>query len=176
MGVCHFTPGTPVEIVETEYPLMIRKFDVWQDSAGAGKQRGGIGFGREYELSADCILTARTANHRKGGWGLNGGKGPPVCRTTINPDTSDSVELECLDTRECAAGTIVRLEQCGGSGYGDPMARSVEAVLTDVQNGYVSPSAALQEYGVVVEDGAVVADETGKVRASGRGVASGENT
>lgn len=168
MGVCHFTPGTPVEIVETEYPIMIRKFDIWQDSAGAGTQRGGIGFVREYELAADCILTARTANHRQGGWGLNGGKGPPVCRTTIDPDTVDSQELECLDTRECTAGTVVRLEQCGGGGYGDPLERSVEAVRQDVCNGYVSLGAAAREYGVVIDGDVVVADETAKLRVKDR--------
>jgi len=168
MGICHFTPGTPVEIIETEYPIMIRRFDIWRDSAGAGKQRGGIGFVREYELLSDCILTARTANHRKGGWGLDGGKGPPVCRTTINPDTPDFVELECLDTRECAAGTVVRLEQCGGSGYGDPLERPVGAVLKDVRNGYVSPGAAAEHYGVVIEADTVVIAETEKLRSTRR--------
>jgi len=36
----HFTPSTPVEILETEYPVMVRRYDVWRDSAGAGEFRG----------------------------------------------------------------------------------------------------------------------------------------
>lgn len=152
MGMCHFTPSTPVEIVETEYPIRIRKFDIWEDSAGAGRTRGGIGFIREYELLEDVILTARTANHEQPGWGVAGGEGPPVCRTVINPGRPDAVELSALDTRDAKKGTIVRLEQTGGSGYGDPHERDPEKVREDVRNGYVSPDAAQAKYGVTATE------------------------
>ena len=66
MPMNHFTPGTPVEIVETEYPVMVQRYDIWRDSAGAGRCRGGIGHVREYRLLVDCILTARTSSHRQG--------------------------------------------------------------------------------------------------------------
>ena len=148
MGMCHFTPSTPVEIVETEYPIRIRKFDIWEDSAGAGRTRGGIGFVREYEMLSDVMLTARTANHVQPGWGVAGGEGPPVCVTAINPDGPDAVELAALDTREANAGTIVRLQQTGGSGYGDPRKRDPEKVREDVRNGYVSARMAKEKYGV----------------------------
>jgi len=72
----HFTPGTTVEIVETEYPVMVQHYDIWRDSAGPGHSRGGIGLVRQYRLLVDCILTARTSNYRQGAWGLNGGVGP----------------------------------------------------------------------------------------------------
>jgi len=75
MGMNHYTSSTPVEIVETEYPILVRRFDIWPDSAGAGRQRGGTGFVREYQLLDDCILTLRVANRRYGAWGLRGGKG-----------------------------------------------------------------------------------------------------
>ena len=155
MGMCHFTPSTPVEIVETEYPIRIRKFDIWEDSAGAGRTRGGIGFVREYEMLSDVILTARTANHEQPGWGVDGGEGPPVCVTSINPDGPDAVELAALDTREASAGTIVRLAQTGGSGYGDPASRDPARVLEDVRNGYVSPDSAAEKYGVIIVDGKI---------------------
>ena len=70
----HFTPGTTVEIVETEYPVMVQHYDIWRDSAGPGHSRGGIGLVRQYRLLVDCILTARTSNYRQGAWGLNGEK------------------------------------------------------------------------------------------------------
>ena len=148
MGMCHFTPSTPVEIVETEYPIRIRSFDIWPDSAGAGTTRGGIGYVREYELLEDVMLTARTANHVQPGWGLNGGEGPPVCRTVIDPGTPGAVELSALDTREAKKGTVVRLEQTGGGGYGDPKRRPREKVADDVRNGYVTPGAAKRIYGL----------------------------
>ena len=36
MAMNHFTPGAPVEIVESEYPLRVRAFEMVRDSAGAG--------------------------------------------------------------------------------------------------------------------------------------------
>ncbi|MEK9646184.1 MAG: hydantoinase B/oxoprolinase family protein [Alphaproteobacteria bacterium] len=150
MGMCHFTPSTPVEIVETEYPIRIRKFDIWPDSGGAGKMRGGIGYVREYEMLTNVMLTARTANHEQPGWGLAGGEGPPVCVTAINPDGPEPIELSALDTREAPAGTVVRLSQTGGSGYGDPKDRDPDKVREDVRNGYVSADVARDKYGVEI--------------------------
>ena len=128
MPMNHFTPGTPVEIIETEYPVMVRRYDIWKDSAGPGRQRGGIGNVREYQVLVDCILTARTSNHRQGAWGLNGGEGPPLSRTVINPDTPQAEEMDCMETRMVPAGTVLRLEQTGGGGYGDPRERPRELV------------------------------------------------
>jgi N-methylhydantoinase B len=147
MPMNHFTPGTPVEIIETEYPVRVRRYDIWRDSAGPGRQRGGIGNVREYQLLVDCILTARTSNHRQGAWGLNGGERPPLSRTIINPGTEQAQEMDCMETRMVPAGTVVRLEQTGGGGYGDPTARPRELVRQDIEDGYVSPEMAATQYG-----------------------------
>jgi N-methylhydantoinase B len=142
----HFTPGTPVEIIETEYPVMVQRFDLWRDSAGAGRQRGGIGHVREYRLLVDCILTARTSNHRQGAQGLGGGKSPPLSRTVINPGTPQEEEMDCMETRLVPAGTVIRLEQAGGAGYGDPRERPAHLIQEDLDNGYLSPEAAPAQY------------------------------
>lgn len=68
-------------------------------------------------------------------------------------------ELEALAQCEASAGSVLRLEQSGGSGYGKPFARPVERVLEDVQNGYVSPQAAREEYGVVIDPATGGVDE-----------------
>jgi N-methylhydantoinase B len=48
------------------------------------------------------------------------------------------------------AGDVLRVERAGGGGYGAPRERAPEAVLRDVQNGYVSPEEARAVYGVVL--------------------------
>jgi N-methylhydantoinase B len=59
---------------------------------------------------------------------------------------------------------------CGGGGYGDPKSREPELVLRDVLEGWVSPEAARDLYGVVfsgsVEDEVLVVDyeETARQR------------
>ncbi len=64
----------------------------------------------------------------------------------INPDTAGAEEMDCMETRMVPAGTVVRLEQTGGGGYGDPAERPKELVIQDVEDGYVSPEAAATHY------------------------------
>jgi N-methylhydantoinase B len=149
-AVNHFTPGAPVEIVESEYPLRVRRFDMRIDSAGAGRHRGGVGYIRQLELLEDCTLTVRTSNHCFGAWGVNGGLGPKAGRIVINPNTQPE-EMGPLETRRLKAGDIVSFERSGGGGYGAPNDRPAEAVMDDVRNGYITLNAAADVYGQPLE-------------------------
>ena len=146
----HITPGTPIEIVETEYPVRVKRYDIWLDSAGPGRYRGGIGYVREYEVLQDCTMTSRTANHHYPAWGIRGGGSPATSRVTLNPDRADRSELGPIETRAMHAGDVLRISQSGGGGFGDPREREPQRVELDVRNGYVSPEAALAQYGVDV--------------------------
>ena len=67
-------------------------------------------------------------------------------RAIINPDTPQAEEMDCMETRVLPAGTVVRLEQTGGGGYGNPFERPKELVVKDIDDGYVSPQAAAAQY------------------------------
>ena len=67
-----------------------------------------------------------------------------------------------------AAGDVLKVWTTGGGGYGDPLARSTQAVLTDVLDGRVSRAAAEREYGVVIVGEAVDAEATSALRARRR--------
>ena len=162
----HFAPGTPIEVVETEYPAMVTRYDVSLDSAGAGRQRGGIGYVREYRFLTDCILTARTSNHKNAAWGLAGGKGPAPSRTTIRGADGISEDMDVMETRHVGAGVTLTLSQSGGGGYGDPFTRPAELVLRDVRDGYVSSAAAEREYGVVFDNGGEIDESATAERRS----------
>ena len=165
MPMNHFAPGTPVEIVETEYPVRVKRFDMWRDSAGAGKQRGGIGFDREYEFLTECTLTVRTANHKETAWGLFGGGSPQASKTSITHPDGTIEQIDVLETRAITPGMALRLARSGGGGYGDPHERPAAAVQADVANGYVSREAASRLYGVAIgEDGMLDEDETRRLR------------
>jgi N-methylhydantoinase B/oxoprolinase/acetone carboxylase alpha subunit len=47
---------------------------------------------------------------------------------------------------------IAELDLAGGSGYGDPLVRPLEAVQSDLDGGYVTPEGARRDYGCVVGD------------------------
>jgi N-methylhydantoinase B len=146
MAMCHFTPGAPVEIIESEYPLRVRAFELVPDSAGAGRQRGGVGYAREFEMLEDSVLTVRSANHRFAAWGLNGGLAPKASRVILNPGGHAEEELGPIETRALKAGDVIRFERSGGGGYGRPEERSADAVASDVADGYVSAEAAARVY------------------------------
>ncbi len=55
-------------------------------------------------------------------------------------------------------GTVLRIRQAGGGGFGDPMTRPVAQVEEDVRNGYVSAEKANEAYGVVIDPKAGSAD------------------
>jgi N-methylhydantoinase B len=148
MAMNHFTPGAPVEIFESEYPLRVRAFELVRDSAGAGTFRGGLGYAREFEVLEDSVLTVRSSNHRIGSQGINGGGAPRLSRVVINPHGPQAEELGPLETRLLRAGDVIRFERSGGAGYGDPRLRAREAVADDVRNGYVSREAAIASYGL----------------------------
>jgi N-methylhydantoinase B len=113
--------------------------------------RGGIGYVRELASREDCVLTLRASGHRSAAWGLAGGEGPPVSRTTVNPDADGVHKLAAIETRELKAGDVLRIARSGGAGCGSPLERDAEAVWRDVQDGYVSLAAARERYGVVLD-------------------------
>ena len=57
-----------------------------------------------------------------------------------------------LYTTDLPAGTVLRVDTAGGSGYGDPLRRERALVLADVQNGCVSKESAERDYGVRVKE------------------------
>ena len=142
----HFTPATAVEILETEYPVRVLRFDIRRDSAGAGLHRGGIGYVREYEVLEDCVLTVRSSNHQNPAWGVHGGQSPMPSRVVLNPDGPHPEPLEPIVTRPLRRGDVLRFEQSGGGGFGRPQDRPDELVEADVLDGYVSEDAARRVY------------------------------
>src|SRR5262245_22774188 len=61
-------------------------------------------------------------------------------------------------------GDIVRIETGGGGGWGHPFDREPERVAADVRNGFVSRKSALNDYGVVLMEGAMPFDAEATAR------------
>ena len=125
MAMNHFTPGAPVEIVESEYPLRVRAFELVRDSAGAGTFRGGLGYAREFEVLEDSVLTVRSSNHKIALEGLYGRRlAAVVARRHQSVRRRIRRNWAPLETRSLKAGDVIRFERSGGAGFGDPQARA----------------------------------------------------
>ncbi len=153
----------PVEIIESEFPTQVERFEMIADSGGAGRWRGGLGFLKDYRILTDEVrFSMRTDKHLIEPFGIDrgmaGGKGSCV----INPGSGDERRLPSRfgDQRLCK-NDILRLERPGGGGLGPPWERPAEQVLEDVRQGYVSIGKAQAAYGVVIDsiDGRLVLNE-----------------
>ena len=159
VGFLNVTPSTPIEVIETEFPVRINRFEWITDSAGPGEFRGGLGSRKEYELTGDATVTVRLGHQFEfAGWGVFGGHGPRPMRVVLNPGAPDERMLHPLQTLQLKAGDRFMVEMAGGGGYGEPRARDPELVGRDVANGYVSPAAASRDYGVALHPETLAVD------------------
>src|SRR5215472_4053595 len=151
-----------VEIIESEFPTRVQRFELIRDSGGAGQFRGGLGIRREYLNLEEARFSIRSAKHVIAPNGFAGGADGRTGDIWINPDTE---KAKRLPTRYAdyplQEGDVFRLDTPGGGGYGDPLTRDPAQVLRDVQEGDVSVAAAADIYGVAIREaaGALTIDE-----------------
>ncbi len=142
----------PIEIIESEFPTRITRFELIPDSGGAGRFRGGLGIRREYVNLADARFSIRSTKHVIAPNGAaDGGKG----RTGDIIVNAGRPDEKRLPTRYAdyplKADDVFRLDTPGGGGFGDPLARDPASVVADVNEGYVTHEAARGDYGIVLQ-------------------------
>lgn len=157
------TMNTPIEVLETAYPLRVTRYEFREDSSGAGEFRGGLGLRRDIGIrdhqAAFSLLAER---HRHAPYGLVGGaEGTPgrayllengLNATDPNAITEEGERLAGKVVRELAPGTVISIRTPGAGGYGDPDNRNPEAVARDVRLGKISAETARDVYGLTSGD------------------------
>jgi N-methylhydantoinase B len=143
----------PIEIIESEFPTRVERFEMIPDSGGAGEWRGGLGFARDYRILADEVrFSMRTDKHAIEPFGSDGGLPGGRGTCIVNPGTSRETHLPSrFGDYRLQKDDIVRVERPGGGGLGDPFKRPVDQVLEDVRQGYVSAAQASAHYGVAIQ-------------------------
>ena len=137
----------PIETIEARYPLLMEEYSLRPDSGGAGQFRGGMGLVRQYRLLAEsAVLQLRADRHEHPPYGLFGGQPAASSRNLIDRGAGFEV-LPAKLTLEIGRDTVIRHEQAGGGGWGDPAKRSRAAIASDIANGKVTPEAAAKDYG-----------------------------
>src|SRR4051794_21898969 len=129
---------TPIEILESEFPCRITRFDLVPDSGGAGQWRGGLAMQREYELLEDATVIRRFNKTRFPPKGVAGGEDGSRARFVVRVGTPQEFETPASARIEMAAGERFLLQSAGGGGYGDPDKRDDDAIAGDIAEGYVT--------------------------------------
>ena len=140
----------PVEPLEADLPVLIRRYELRRDSGGSGKYQGGLGLRRDIEVRADEVrVTLRSERQVIPAYGMEGGGPGATGEFVLNPGTEQEEKLPIfVSNRRFVRGDVISIRTPGGGGYGEPNERSRELIEEDVRSGYVSPRAARKFYGV----------------------------
>ena len=109
------TLNTPIESLETHYPLRIRRYEIRRHSGGVGRFSGGDGIVREFEFLSPTAVTLLTERRRHAPWGLAGGA-PGAVGTNVFNDSPVASKV-ALDA---GPGDVLTVTTPGGGGWGQP--------------------------------------------------------
>lgn len=160
-----------VELLEYSYPIIIHRYSLMTDSGGAGKYRGGSGTCWEVEpLDKPMTFITFGEGRRIPAVGAAGAKSTmiesKVGRIEFHRQgRTDLVKTNVIETIN--PGERASNMNPGGGGYGNPLERPIESVVSDVRNGLVSIEGAREDYGVVIADVKTLAVDlaaTGRLR------------
>lgn len=144
----------PAETVEMNYALRVERYELRQDSGGAGRWRGGLGIRADYRVLGDepafCILESEQSDPRFAPAGLDGGHAGAPGSVRLKRDGEEQ-ELDSKSDFSPQPGDVVSLLAGGGGGVGDPRDRDPAAVEADVRSGRVSVEVAREVFGVEVD-------------------------
>ncbi|MDE0113769.1 MAG: hydantoinase B/oxoprolinase family protein [Albidovulum sp.] len=134
------TSNLPIEAMETEYPLMIERYELVEDSGGAGRFRGGLGLRRDYRpIGHEMTFSGQGERFVNKPWGIFGGEPGGTGRITV---ISDSGIERRLDNKPSALkvkpDSYISVVTAGAGGYGDPAERPPEALAHDRSSGKFS--------------------------------------
>ena len=150
LSVTAFPSGVgaiPVEVTESESPLVFWRKALLPDSGGAGAFRGGLGQVIEVGSTEEYPFTVSAATFDRM-------RNPPRGRNGGHPGRSGTARLESGPRFDDKAvhtippGDRLIVELPGGGGLGDPRRRDPERVRADLEAGYVTPEGAKRDYGI----------------------------
>lgn len=168
----------PAETAELLFPVRYEAFELRRDSAGAGRNRGGLGAVFKVRFLGEGNLSMETARTLEGSPGANGGGHSAVQRSTKirvdgqsevigGLDESGNWKNPLLSAHRFEPGEVFMFETTGGGGWGNPRERPVAQVVDDLLDDYISAEQAREHYGVVVDPSTMKVDEaaTASLRA-----------
>ena len=141
--------NTPVEIFESDTPLLVEAREIVCDSGGPGKMRGGLGRRMVIRIPDDehaplgpVTIAMQAGRFRYPPQGIFGGHPGAKAMFLHNDQPGDPSGLTF-----CRPGDTLAFYSAGGGGYGNPGERDKEAVEKDMRYEYVSHEKAKTDYG-----------------------------
>ncbi|PPR47732.1 MAG: Acetophenone carboxylase delta subunit [Alphaproteobacteria bacterium MarineAlpha5_Bin9] len=137
----HNSAGTrfsPIEIMESRNPWLVKKIELAQDSCGAGEYRGGLGLDIEYQMLEETFITSVVERTKFPPWGIKGGKSARANNVKIVTENGEIFNMPKKSGHKLNKGDKITFMTGGGGGYGDPKNRNIELIKNDLKQGYLS--------------------------------------
>ena len=107
------TLNTPIEVLESRFPLRVLRYALREGSGGDGLNCGGEGLIREYQFLAPAHYTLLTERRRHAPWGAAGGLDASPGENRLNDEL-----LPAKCEGEVRAGDRLSVASAGGGGWG----------------------------------------------------------
>lgn len=142
------TSNLPIEALETEYPLIIERYELVEDSGGAGKHRGGLGIRRDYRpIGHSTTFSGQGERFVNQPWGLFGGGPASTGRFAIIDDNGTTTRLANKpSTHKISPEAVISVITAGGGGFGVPGERSISDLERDHESGKFSDEFLTEHY------------------------------
>uniref|UniRef100_A0A2K6QGI7 5-oxoprolinase, ATP-hydrolysing n=1 Tax=Rhinopithecus roxellana TaxID=61622 RepID=A0A2K6QGI7_RHIRO len=111
---------TDPEILESRYPVILRRFELRRGSGGRGRFRGGDGVTRELVFREEALLSVLTERRAFQPYGLHGGEPGARGLNLLIRKNGRTVNLGGKTSVTVYPGDVFCLHTPGGGGYGDP--------------------------------------------------------
>ena len=144
----HNLANTPIEMVESTYPLRFRRYEYLPDTGGVGQHRGGLGVRRDIEFTDESgSLNTQFDKFKIAPFGLFGGGEGATGRLILNPESSNPIEL-ASKTVDCKLkrGDVISMRTQGGGAYGPAEKRDPEAIVRDLREEKITRETARDKY------------------------------
>ena len=112
------TLNTPIESLESHYPLRMKSYSIRQGSGGKGLHRGGDGVIRELQCLVDCEVSLLTERREIAPYGLAGGQAGKCGKNSVIRESGSEEDLPGKGSFSLKKDEILRIETPGGGGYG----------------------------------------------------------
>jgi N-methylhydantoinase B len=142
------TTNSPIEALEMEFDFFrIAGYTLHPESFGHGRQRGGLGMRRVYEITRDGVdFTLYGDRFRIAPQGLAGGTAGSLTTAEVFRG-GRKLALNLKKGARLQKGDLVVIATSGGAGFGPPAERAAELIQRDIEQGMLSAEAAAQVYG-----------------------------
>jgi len=111
--------NTPIEALESAYPVRVHRYSLRRGSGGTGRFRGGDGIIREIEFLTDVRGSILSDRRRFAPYGLAGGKPGRPGKNQLHI-RGRALALPSKTAFSAPKGSVLRIETPGGGGWGKP--------------------------------------------------------